>query len=401
MTRNGTTRDSLPAEIVVLSTCAQAHPPESSLSNARRLIGSGLDWDTLLALAVRQAVVPIVNRTLRSWFTGMVPQAMLEALGAQALLYAQHNLTQLQNLVEATTLLRDAGIASLTFKGLIQSQLVYGDIVTRWGGDIDLLVQESQFEAARDLFVTRGFQRLLRAPMERKLRESGLWHEQRRIKVDLHFGIGPDHLDIAAAPLWGNARSVSIGAYGFEGFGASDVVLVSCVNAVKEYWSQSLYRYCDIHEMVSNYGEQNWDTLLSRSNALGCRRMTELALLVTYRVLGTPSLEGIAQTARPARSIARAADELIAQMFYGEDTEQALESKAPLFFFNDKQQYSIALRDKRSRRIAERLELIFGPNRFDREFIHLPSMLSPMYYLIRPVRLATEFARSLPQRLRR
>jgi hypothetical protein len=174
-------------------------------------------------------------------------------------------------------------------------------------------------EAARDLFVARGFQRLLRAPMERKLRESGLWHEQRRIKVDLHFGIGP-------APLWGNARSVSIGAYGFEGFGASDVVLVSCVNAVREYWSQSLYRYCDIHEMVSNYGEQNWDTLLSRSNAL---------------------------------------------------------------------------RDKRSRRIAERLDLIFGPNRFDREFIHLPSTLSPMYYLIRPARLATAFARSLPQRLRR
>jgi len=392
---------SFPNEIAVLVTCAQRRPPKSALARAGAHIEDRFDWDILEYMATRHAVVPLVKHSLGSHFPKKVPKGVLDGLGVRALDYARHNIVQLQNLIEATTLLAEAEIPSITFKGLIQSQLAYGDIATRWAGDIDLLVHECHFKTARDLFVASGFERLLLEPMEYKLCESGLWHEDERIKVDLHFGIAPDHFHIDAERFWQNKRSVSVAGSAVNGFSAVDNLIVLCTNAVKEYWSQLLYRYCDIHELVSGYGRDDWKPLFTRADTLGCRRITELALLVTHRLFGTPSLDGVPAVDRPARAIGRAAEELIAQMFYADDTDQEMEARAPLFYFSDKQRYTIVLRDKRSRRLAERLNLVFAPNRFDQEFIRLPSALSPVYYLVRPVRLATEFARSLPARLGR
>jgi len=387
--------NTLPTEIVVLISCAQAHPSETTLATAAELIDSGIDWKTLLELAMWHGVVPVVNHTLKTHFPDIVPPPILGALGAQALLYAQHNFNQLRNLVEVTALLRQAGIPSLTFKGLVQSQLAYGDIVTRWGRDIDLLVRDSHFEAARDLFVARGFERTLTEPVEQRIMESGLWHEGRTMKLDLHFGIRPGHLSIDAERLWSHKRPVPIAGYEFDGFGAMDNILVLCINAVKERWNQSLYRYCDIHELVRDFGREDWNVLFARADSLGCRRSTDLALLITRRLLGTGSLKEVHSLSLPAPALERNADALISQMFFTTGTQLEPKSRTPLFRFSDAERYAIALLDKRSQRITARAQRIFAPKQPDFEFVRLPQILSPMYYLLRPVRVATAIVRSL------
>lgn len=395
MKTNRRMQNTLPDDIVLLTTCAQARPSETTLVTARELIDSGIDWETLLELAMWHGVVPVVNHTLKTHFPDIVPPSLLEALGAQALLYAQHNFNQLHNLAEVTALLRQAGIPSLTFKGLVQSQLAYGDIVTRWGRDIDLLVCDSHFEAARDLFVARGFERTLTEPVEQRIMESGLWHEDRKVKVDLHFGIGPGHFAIDAERLWSHKRPVSIAGYEFDGFGAVDNVLVSCINAVKECWNQSLYRYCDIHELVRDFGREDWDALFARADSLGCRRSTDLALLVTRKLLDTGSLRGLHSLSLPAPALERTSDELITQMFFTADSQQEPKARTFLFHFGNKEHYAITLLDKRTDRITARAQRIFAPKRRDYEFVRLPEILSPLYYLLRPVRIATVIVRTL------
>lgn len=391
--------EQFPPEIRVLLAGAQRRPSTDLLDTTGALVRTGIDWEVVEFLATRHAVVPLVRRTLAAHFHDMVPSATLENLGNQAMEYARHNFVQLQNLFQAVALLGDAGIPVITFKGLVQSRLSYGDTSTRWAGDIDLLVHESDFETARDLFVAAGFERLLLDPMEKKLRESGLWHEERQIKIDLHFGIGPDRIQVNAEELWTNRRSIEVGGQRLEGFGRLDNAIVLCINAVKEFWNQMLYRYCDLHEQLGEFDEEGLEALMVRARVLNCSRITGLALLVTYRLFETRPLERIASAGLRSASLRKASDELIAQMFYGDDAAQALEARAPLFLYRDKQQFTIALQDGRLYRTMQRLGLVFTPNRFDREFIRLPRVLSPLYYLVRPVRIASELACSLPSRL--
>jgi hypothetical protein len=302
----------------------------------------------------------------------------------------QSNLVLLKELFIITQLLEENEIEFATFKGLMIMQMVYHDLSLRRCGDIDILVREQDFPRTKALFLSLGFQRTLTDRIERQSMQAGLRHEGRKLEVDLHWGIPPRILNIKSDILIDSAAPLSIGGKMVSSFSLEDMFIISCVNAIKEYWHQRLYPYSDIHEFLQGDIKLDWDSILSRAEELGCLRPLKVALLTTSRLYDISLPTAIKDELTPDISANLVKQELLRQLIpVNTDNSNAIyvTTNRKLYYFDSNDAYFVALMDNALKRFSQPFLKLIKPNERDKSIVALPKMFSFLYYLIRPFRV--------------
>jgi hypothetical protein len=260
--------------------------------------------------------------------------------------------------------------------------LAYGDLALRACGDIDLLVSKRDHDRTENILESEGYSVTNRYP---DAMQSCLWNEKRQVSIDLHWGIPPERPRMNSDRLRQELESVNLLTKSVLTFSPCDTLLVTARNAVKEYWKPSLHHLSDIAALTGSYTDDDWRCAFTRARQIGCQRMLVAALLLTHRSLGlTLPSTGPTELFRH-QGINRAVDELQDHLFFQPD-EQASESMIPLHYRRAKTYY-LSLTDSLRNRCLDWLSWASTPNRADLDFITLPSALSFLYILIKPLRL--------------
>lgn len=126
-----------------------------------RALGAVVSWDDFVAGAVRHRVAGLV---LGAPFPGPVAARMAKVARRNSL----RGLRQRADLGGLLDAFGQAGVRTIILKGLPLSQRLYGDFCRRGVGDVDLLIDRAEVQAAHAALIAAGYRRQggdgLRAP---------------------------------------------------------------------------------------------------------------------------------------------------------------------------------------------------------------------------------------------
>ena len=343
-----------------------------------------------------QAVIPLVYHYLTAELEGAPRAVATDSLRPAFYGNSVRSLHLARELIRLTALLERGGVEPLALKGPALA-------VAAYGGYRAAPILRPRSPGARKRGSAHG----------RDAREGGLCAARRiprgglrpsgrirncagatglALEVDLHWRLIPDYFPIAldGEDLWRRAVQVEIEGTTVRTLAPTDHLLYLCAHGAKHGW-QTLGGICNLAELM-RVSAIDWDELWARADRAGAHRMLALGVLLAHELLEAVVPPSVLEAVR-REPIAVSA----ARTFIGYVTNPP--DKGPGFY----QRWSVPLRviaepGARLRYLAARA---LQPSAQDRGFLRLPAMLYPLYYLVRPVRVALKEAPAAVRRIMR
>lgn len=384
------------AEAQLLLACARRRHVAGSAGGGRYARSGGIRWEVLLRTAELQGIAPLLHANLARRCPEPIPASFTSRLQQHCRRILRTNLTLVAELRNLLPHFEDRRIPALPFKGPMLAASAYGSLGLRPFGDLDILVRGRDVDAARRLLLDLGFVLDYHAPGE----EYHFVDRQREITVDLHERIASSCFPEPAAfdVLWSRSREVALSGGGVRGLSSEDTAFCLCVHLAKDCctWKERLSQVCDLAELMAAEPELPWDRVLDHARARGGERIVLLGLWLSRELLGAaiPPIARARCQDDPAvpRLGALVRDRLLKQL------DGSLEY---VRYRRDAQVHDLmlhlAIRERPLDRVRVARDLArtwlarrLTPTEQDRRFLPLPSGLAPLYYLVRPVRVARD-----------
>lgn len=373
----------------------------------KALVQQGIDWDQLHTLAIDHKVTALLSRSLDKVYPSTVPESFRKDLKTQLQIHAQGNLFLTKELLDLLNLFAQQQIAAIPYKGPVLATAVYGDLMLRPFNDLDILIHEADVVVAMELLKGQGYQLLrplwlaqlpeaMQTEQVRKLVAGSSWayqlvmaHTQRKIVVELHWRIVPRYTFASACDeLWENLQTVSIAGTQVSTFSPENLLWFLCVHGSKHQWER-LSWICDIAQLLHTYPTLDWQWLIAYTRQKSISRRLYLGLLLAHQLFDVP-LPQLIQTELAQNPVVRAlAKTAIETITDDSDTDESDTGFTPSQMRGMPFQLrSMERSTDRARYVISVLGLFLAPTVEDRNMVRLPAFFSPLYYLIRPVRLA-------------
>ena len=380
---------SVPREWDILRAASNPDPRPSDHDALRPLLEAAVDWDALLRLADHHGTSSLLYKNLAA-LADVIPPAVLKSLRQRYETNVHKSLFLTRELFRILDCLEALGIAVIPYKGLVLSEVYYGDMALRRSGDMDLFVRPRDVlrikAAIRDLgylprllipevaevdYIASGYEFTFDSPAGLNLLELQ-WALQPRFYA----------LDFDMEGLFERAAVVQVAGRSLRTPSANDLLLVLAVHAAKHVWGRLIW-LCDIAQILRREN-LDWDWIENRARADGIERILHLTLLLTNRFLATPipapMLDAVYRD-EPAQSLVEEMESSVVQ-------EVSYEEQKISYF-----RLMMQLRERPRDRLRFLARLTFTPGPGEWEAIRLPEALFPFYRLVRLVRLASRFAR--------
>jgi hypothetical protein len=369
----------------LLLCCARTEVSPEIRARIRELIASEkVDWDYLLQLARRHAVVSLLYLQLSREGANFIPPAELAKLKLQYHQNSARNIILSEELCRLSRLFSSCGIETIPYKGPVLALFAYGDLGLRRFVDLDVIVRKSDVPRARDLLLAEGYalaKSLSVAQQDLLLRTQHnlqFARDERRLLLELHWEVAP-HLfasSVQENELWQNLETINVRATEMKTLSADDLLFSLCVHGSRHLWER-LGWICDVAELVARH-EINWPELLQRAVAADCERMFLLGVHLAHKLLDAPLPPSVRQRCAVDARLETLANNVVAQLFNGPTHIPATSSE--IFKYNIGVRKSLAARARYFVHMLRPTDSDFGSRA-------LPGSLSFAYYLIRPFRL--------------
>ncbi len=407
-------------EALLLICCASSIATPERTARLRALVDEGVDWQLAIHMASGQAVMPLVYRYLTSAFEDALPAAATSSLRRAFYGNSVRSLHLARELVRLGALLERGGVEPLALKGPALAMTAYGAVTMRQFNDLDLLVRKSEVGRAAEILRDAGYAPRAGYGLADLDRPGAYEIAMARVgaltDVDLHWRLIPPYFPLAldGEDLWRRAVRIDIEGVPVRTLAPADHLLYLCAHGAKHGW-QALGGICDLAELIrassrasapasSQSSPQvplqplsqplsiDWDELWARAERAGARRALELGVLLAHELLEAPVPAGMLEAACREPAVVRAARSFIGYVSDPSDDGPGFYQRwvVPLGV--------IAGLGARLRYLAARALL---PSADDHEFVRLPQALYPLYYLLRPVRVALKEGPAAMRRLMR
>jgi len=282
------------------------------------------------------------------------------------------------------------GIEVIPYKGIVLSEVYYGDMALRQCGDIDLFVRGQDVariknavhelgysqrvqipESAEEDYIASGYECTFDSPAGKNLLELQ-WALQPRFYA----------VDFDMDGLFERAVSVEVAGRRVKTPSGEDLLLVLSVHAAKHVWGRLIW-LCDIARILER-GNLDWDRVQARARQFGIERILHVTLLLASRLLATPIPAPVEKRVVEDHSAQAFADDIAVDMARGVSYE---EQQVAYF------RLMMQLRERKADRLRFLTRLTFTPGPGEWEAVRLPKPLFPLYRLVRLARLASRFAR--------
>ena len=349
-----------------------------------------IDWDRVTFAAGSHGVLPLVYRRLKS--ADGIPPAALAPMRSEFYGNALNNLHLARELARLSGLLNAQGIGAIAFKGPVLALQAWGDVALRQFNDLDLLVRPAEAAGAAEILIAAGywphtFDRqhpeisIARRCEDEFMRPGSPW------MIDLHWELNPAYFSYgpAAAAVWDRAESIRVEGAEVLMLAPDDLVLFLAVHATKHGWI-NLGWICDFDAALRARRDLDLPAIAEAARRSGCLRMLLLAIALAAELLDAPIPPLFADAIRRDSAIASLVAGIERRLFASVGMRARLYSEwaVPI--------RTITSARGRVRYLASRA---LTPNIDDFDFMPLPPMLYPLYYAMRPLRLAWQQSRRL------
>ncbi len=379
-------------EIELLLLCAQAKIGSERSDTIRALAGQEIDWDSLLNLARQNAVTPLLYRGLEAACSEAIPPAVWDRLHQIFRSNAQRNLAMASELIQITEDLEKAGIPTLSFKGPLLAAAVYGDLSLREFADLDFLIRKNDLSETSDLLISRGY-RCKEAERPGPLKNGSLFgcqhqfvREEDGILVEMHWFLVPGYFSVQFDDegLWQRARRWPLGGVEIQSFCPEDLLLFLCVHGCKHLW-EKLGWLADIAKVIHVHDTMDWEWLLNQARTLRAQRMLFLGLFLAHELLKAELPPEVLQKVRGEDEVRVLAGEIEARLFKGICGPFKVVERI-FFYWRMRESFPDRLRNT-----FRHILMVMTPTAREWDPLPLPDWLFPLYYLVRPIRLALKY----------
>jgi hypothetical protein len=372
----------------LLLCAAHTSLDEKAAARLRTLLGGALDWEYVVRQVVWHRVLPLLHRNLQALAWEGVPGDVRVRLHGAAKATAARNLLLSRELCRVIDCLEGKGIPVIAYKGPTLGLLAYGNLGLRPFSDLDLLVPGRLLPAARDALLARGYRLALpltpaqEASYVRSIGQLPLVGPDGSTLVELHSRLLPRgfHFPLTAASPR-RSHLVTLHGRAVRTLDPELLLLLLCSHGAKHLWAY-LGWICDIAELVRADAGFDWTRLLHQARQLRCERMVLLGLYLASTLLGSVLPAGVRAHVEADGRVPALGAEVRRVLFTGSDPQTA--SLRSVWFH-------LRVRDRMTDGVGNALEMAFAPTLADWTALRLPPALSPLYYVVRAVRLARHY----------
>jgi hypothetical protein len=291
--------ESLSVENQILLCCARR---EFDASAVELLLGRGVDWEALLAVAQPHHLLPLLYERLAEVDGGRVPPDVMAHL--QGAYYANllRNRRLGAELAEVIGALRREGVEAIVLKGGALAWTVYASLAQRPMADLDLLVRREQMEQVGVVLESLGFSLPAEMPA-------------RRVRFERRFGGGLEwvrsaegqttHLDVKhdllgwdwcrgsfpveSSALWAAASPFDLNGTLMWQLSLEDSLIHLCLHpALHHGYACPLISYVDIDRVIAAAEEAfSWSRLVERARRFQVKTVVYCGLQYAQHLLGT------------------------------------------------------------------------------------------------------------------
>ncbi|MFZ1008447.1 MAG: nucleotidyltransferase family protein [Candidatus Sulfotelmatobacter sp.] len=365
---------------------------QRELDRVRSLLKSEspVDWTAVLDLADRHGTSSLLYRNL-SRLPDIVPSSTLAVLGQCYQTNVHKSLFLTRELIRILDCLDGLGIEVLPYKGLVLSEMYYGDMALRQSGDLDLFVRKDDVGNIKNAVRELGYTVRVPIPEEAEREYIASGYEctfdsaAGKNVLELQWALQPHFyaVDFDMDGLFGRAVEVTVAGRTVKTPSPEDLFLVLSVHAAKHVWGRLIW-LCDIAQMLK-VGNLDWNWIEVQGQELGIERILRITLELAKRFVATAIPPPIEKSIKADHVAQAFADEIsvkvIRSVSYEEDQ---------LSYFR----LMVRLRERWADRIRFFTRLAFTPGPGEWEIVRLPKSAFPLYRLVRLARLASRFARS-------
>jgi len=195
---------------------------------------------------------------------------------------------------------------------------------------------------------------------------------------------------LVLAPLWDRLEPVSLGGETVQGFSPEASLLILCIHGSDHLWCY-LQMICDIAELLRVHPEMDWKWVMEQADIQGSTRMLFLGLRLARDLLGVTLPEEVVHRMEADRVVRSLAEQLRQRLF-----REAYGLPGVVLQLRMRERWW----DKAWYGLYYMQFYLLTPHPEDRVFQPLPAWLSPLYYLLRPLRLVvSRYALSRLKRL--
>jgi hypothetical protein len=361
----------------------------------RRLLKEEINWDYLFATAQAHGVLPLLHKHLSG---EGVPSHFLSRLKRESVANSQNVLHLIAKQLRVAKLFRENGVRVALFKGPLLAQMAYGEMSLRQAGDIDVLIGRNDFDRARALLESLGYEmspRLTPAQLASHLSnhcELQFMRDEWFTVVDLHWDLAPRSFvfNLHADEVMSRLQSATLAGTTVETFGAEDLVLYLAMHGAKHLWRR-LEWIASLSESIRATPALNWELLVQRAEQAHATRMLALGLRLAQKCCGLNIPAHVLADVDPDCAMQRMSEQVSAQLFNTFGAADSTETNL----------YNLRIMDRKRDAVISALRAIFVPTLPDWQALALPAPLHSLYYAFRPLRLSKVYTSSLWRRMRR
>lgn len=353
------------------------------------MLSGPVDWNHVLRLAEHHGVTSLLWQTLAA-HPQQVPAAILTALQQQYQVNVRKSLLMARELFRILDCAELLGIELVPYKGLVHSELYYGDLAMRQSGDLDIFVPARDVMRLKSAVRELGYTTRVEIPPNAEQAYLASGYEctfdspEGRNLLELQWALQPRFyaVDYNMDGLFARAVDAEVAGRRVKTPSAEDLLLVLSLHAAKHYWERLIW-ICDIARVIER-GNINWDWVRSEARRLGIERILHVTLGLVNQLCGSnlpAQIEaGIAQDAASQKLT----QDVIARMAAAVSQPELGTSYFRLM---------MQLRERRIDRWRFFTRLAFTPGPGEWQAVKLPRALFPLYRLVRLARLASRFRR--------
>ncbi|MCB9437117.1 MAG: nucleotidyltransferase family protein [Anaerolineales bacterium] len=314
----------------------------------------------------------------------------------------KYNFVQRRNLVLAGELLKlirhfnEQQISAIPLKGTMLAIEYYPSLPLREFNDIDVLVQRQQVPHIKAVMNHLGFtldERQQAIPEKKYLRTRYHYRftsPDNLYDVEVHWKLAYQYLGkiSEAALIWQHAELMSIYDTPVLQPMVEDLLLYLCTHGGRHGWSR-LSWVCDVAFVIQKHPDIRWDYVLQQAHRTNATRLVLLGVAITSRLFQIALPDLIQTKINQDKHI-----EPLLQMVY-QNIFSPAEGQTLLlgqYLFQLKMQPDFITRLRLIRYILSRR---LQPTSKDQEAIHLPKVLYPLHYVLRPFRLIRYYGKDV------
>src|SRR5580700_419860 len=386
---NSAVRDSACLEKELLACCARTRIDPASTEKIAALLNANLDWDYVFDQAEENSVTPLLGRQLQALPARAVPPPVLERLKDACRANTIRCLFLTAELTKIFDLLRSRGIQAIAYKVPALAMQAYGDMTLRQFEDLDIIVRQSDLPKANEVMLGLGyrprFDWLVSSGVPSSLvpGEYNYRDEKRRIMVELHTELTLRHFpEVPDLQGFSKRRTfVKLNEREIPTFSVEDALIVLSLHGAKDFWERFSW-IADISELIQRYPSLDWGVTIDRANALRAERMFHVALLLAMNLMETPLPDEILLRLKADRTANDVESEILSRLMSRNYIPLSAKGR-----FNFRRRMLPGTLE--GWRYGVRLSVV--PAEEDYEMIRLPGVLSPLYIVLRPLRLLRKY----------